>query len=162
MPDVNVNTGDGRRFENGGRIKISNGADVFIVANIEAGSLTWANGGREVQQDLDRGELLDPTYGDKRPSTIEFGIRFATTHGAQSLASLMETATITDGKPRLYTLIVELFDDIGQSAGESLTWAESYFTSNMNMSAAGAGAGRDTARFSMASKTNEAAHATLP
>ncbi len=161
MPDKNINNTTPRRFLNGGKIVISDAVDNFTVFNVEDGSVSIQDGRRAVQQDTDRGTLQTPTLGDEQPSRVEFAVKFTGEHGADTLQKLASFAAVTDGKPPLYTVTITWYDDIGQTAGKAVTYTNCYFAESPTIQTAGAGAERDTARFTMLSTDTEGAWADV-
>jgi hypothetical protein len=122
---ANVNTTP-KVFENGGVFTINEGG-AQVVMNIEAGTIVWRPGKRQVKNYRDRGVIQTPLMGSDDQTELEFTVK-ATTYVANDLYAILMTAG-SAGTVNLYdTIVIRLPAYRGASTGEDITFTNCWVT----------------------------------
>lgn len=130
MATTNINsTGNLRRFETAGLLKIDPGAGTdYSPLYIEPGTLKFKEGGKQAIPVMDKGVFTSDVYdGDEQPSELTFSVR-PTKNGLTSATDLLKLLKpdSSGGKRTLYSIIVMMPDSAGASTGVTATLANGY------------------------------------
>jgi hypothetical protein len=126
MPDTAINTAQPLRLEQGGRLRIIDGATTYEVQNRDKGTVQLADGWYEPLRYNNKGEMQVPVEGDEQPSTLRAVVKLTSFDASQLLTVAQQRDTST-GKLKTYSLEIDWPDYKGASTGHKATIANAYF-----------------------------------
>lgn len=132
MPDTAINTAQPLRLEQGGLLKIVDGATTYELQNREKGTLQIKDGWYGVLRYHNKGEMQVPVEGDEQPSTGRFTLKLTSFDSAQA-ATLAQQRDTTTGKLKTYSLEVHWPDYKGATTGHKATIANAYLVEGIDI-----------------------------
>jgi len=127
MPDTAINTGQPLRLEQGGLLKLIDGAtDPYEIQNREKGTVQLEDGWYEPLRYNNKGQMQVPVEGDERPSTFRATLMLTSTAAGQLLV-VSQGRNTAAGLLKVYILEVHWPAYKGATTGHKATIANAYF-----------------------------------
>lgn len=139
MATSTINTENRIAFEDGGQFEITDGANTYVLANIEpgGGGLEWTPGGREQRFDTDQGTMVAPMLGNDKPTMVKIRCRLTSDVNSSDSINALLMAEGTGGLCKEYTLVVRYYTNRGAATGVTVTFANATFVFGTNPCKAG-------------------------
>lgn len=153
---ADTNTGTAIRWENGGVLRVINGATESEILLVEAGTISWQSGLREGIVITDRSDLVSVKSGDERPSTISFDAKVGNTTFSTVLGSLLKPADAA-GQKTLVTIEIEYSVASGTNTSLGVRFADCWLPDGETYNAGGPGS-VDTVSFTANSLKTQPVH----
>lgn len=120
MADVNINAAP-KRFEQGGRLIISDGTDNITILNHEPGSIEITDPVAKRLEYNDGGAVQTPLESDSQPGMVRFQFRCGAY--VSGLLTKLPRRNSAGNTAKTYGIEVKIPAYMGATTGEKLTWA---------------------------------------